>query len=194
MKITTPVSNATQLCGLVTFACKARGKGLILSWIPCGPSPSPCPLPEGKGENSASFWRHLMAPAGGAAPRSRNLFGGEDCLSEASSAALNFGTGAKAPGGPRPGANGFGSFCRNKRTSPCGADTPQDPPLGVRGRNPASRIRILTNEKMKDPGSSIKNVEDDRRKKNAPASGATSWRLRAGLCPGPETCLGARTV
>ena len=96
------------------------------------------PSPRGRGtKERASFWRHLMAPAGGAAPRSRNLVGGEDCLSEASSAALTFGTGAKAPEGPRPGANGFGSFCRNKRTSACGADTPQDPPLAVRGRNPA---------------------------------------------------------
>ena len=75
--------------------------------------------------------RHHMAPfqgalaAGVAAPRSRILFGGEDCLSEASSAALTFGTGAKAPGGPRPGAHGFGSFCRNKRTSSCGDETPQ---------------------------------------------------------------------
>ena len=51
---------------------------------------------------------------------------GEDCLSEASSAALTFGTGAKVPGGPRPGAHGFGSFCRNKRTSSCGAEPPQE--------------------------------------------------------------------
>ena len=73
------------------------------------------------------------APAGVAAPRSRPLFGGEDCLSEASSAALNFGTGAKAPEGPRPGAHGFGSFCRNKRTSACGVEPPQAPafPLSV---------------------------------------------------------------
>ena len=39
-------------------------------------------------------------------------------MSEASSAAQAIGTGAKAPGGPRPGANGFGSFCRNKRARP----------------------------------------------------------------------------
>ena len=87
-------------------------------------------------------WRHLKAPAGVAAPRSRNQLGGEDCLSEASSAALNFGTGAKAPGGPRPGANGFGSFCRNKRTASCGAAAPQIKPrktlpLVVRSRDPA---------------------------------------------------------
>ena len=65
-----------------------------------------------------------MAPAGVAAPQSRNPVEGEDCLSEASSAALTIGTGVKAPGGPRPGANGFGSFCRNKRTSACGDETP----------------------------------------------------------------------
>ena len=29
--------------------------------------------------------------------------------------------------GPRPGAHGFGSFCRNKRTSARGAETPQEP-------------------------------------------------------------------
>ena len=29
--------------------------------------------------------------------------------------------------GPRPGAHGFGSFCRNKRTSSRGAETPQEP-------------------------------------------------------------------
>ena len=70
---------------------------------------------------------HVPAPAGVAAPQSRRLFGGEDCLSEASSAALTVGTGAKAPQGPRPGAHGFGSFCRNKRISSCGAETPQAP-------------------------------------------------------------------
>ena len=59
--------------------------------------------PRGRGKKRASFWRHLRAPAGVAAPRSRSLVGGEDCLSEASSAALTFGTGAKAPEGPRPG-------------------------------------------------------------------------------------------
>jgi len=68
----------------------------------------------------------VPAPSGVAVPLSRNLFGGEDCLSEASSAAQAIGTGAKAPLGPRPGANGFGSFCRNKRTSSCGGDTPHE--------------------------------------------------------------------
>ena len=28
--------------------------------------------------------------------------------------------------GPRPGAHGFGSFCRNKRTASCGAEPPQN--------------------------------------------------------------------
>ena len=41
---------------------------------------------------------HVPAPAGVAAPRSRDLYiGGEDCLSVASSAAHANGTGAKAP-------------------------------------------------------------------------------------------------
>ena len=62
----------------------------------------------------------------GCAPVPKLLWG-EDCLSEASSAAHASGTGAKAPGGPRPGANGFGSFCRNKRTSSRGGETPQTP-------------------------------------------------------------------
>ena len=69
--------------------------------------------------------RHPMAPAGAAAPQSRTLFRGEDCLSAASSAALTVGTGAKALNGSRPGAHGLGSFCRNKRTASCGAETPQ---------------------------------------------------------------------
>ena len=42
------------------------------------------PSPRGRGkEECASFWRHLMAPAGGAAPQSRTLFGGRG-LSERS--------------------------------------------------------------------------------------------------------------
>ena len=36
--------------------------------------------------------------------------------------------GKGTPLGPRPGAHGFGSFCRNKRISACGAETPQNPP------------------------------------------------------------------
>ena len=50
-----------------------------------------------RSRSRAVSWRHCPAPAGVAAPRSRNLFGGEDCLSKASSAALEIGTGAKAP-------------------------------------------------------------------------------------------------
>ena len=96
----------------------------------------------GQSQGHAS-WRHLPAPAGVAAPRSRNPVGGEDCLSEASSAALTFGTGAKAPEGSRPGANGFGSFCRNKRTSACGAETPQDPlPLSFPTRSGIRRAYV----------------------------------------------------
>ena len=83
------------------------------------------------------------APAGVAAPRSRTLCGGEDCLSAASSAAQAIGTGAKAPGGPRPGAHGFGSFCRNKRTSSCGAETPQNPPPRRAGPKPRKTSTTL---------------------------------------------------
>ena len=35
--------------------------------------------------------------------------------------------GKGTPLGPRPGTNGFGSFCRNKRTSSCGGETPLTP-------------------------------------------------------------------
>ena len=86
--------------------------------------------------------RHPMAPPQGACGRGcapvPNSVRGEDCLSEASSAALTFGTGAKAPEGPRPGAHGFGSFCRNKRTSAWrGRNPAKFLPLGRAGRNPA---------------------------------------------------------
>ena len=57
-------------------------------------------------------------------PSAESLWDGEDCLSEASSAALVFGTGAKGPGGPRTGGNGFGS--------------PKQKDLVARGRNPAN--------------------------------------------------------
>ena len=42
-----------------------------------------------------------------------------------------------APEGPRLGAHGFGSFCRNKRISPCGGETPQFfPPRRVGATTP----------------------------------------------------------
>ena len=107
---------------LVPDVCNRGSKSRIQSLSLCLRSRA---IP-GQSQGHAS-WRHLLAPAGEAAPQSRNPVGGEDCLSEASSAALTVGTGAKAPEGPRLGANGFGSFCRNKRTSACGAETPQDP-------------------------------------------------------------------
>ena len=107
---------------LVPDVCNRGSKSRIQSLSLCLRSRA---IP-GQSQGHAS-WRHLPAPAGVAAPQSRNPVGGEDCLSEASSAALTVGTGAKAPEGPRLGANGFGFFCRNKRTSACGAETPQDP-------------------------------------------------------------------
>ena len=47
-------------------------------------------------------------------PSPESLWHGEDCLSEASSAALVFGTGAKGPVGPRPGGNGLGLLPKQK--------------------------------------------------------------------------------
>ncbi len=44
-------------------------------------------------------------------------------------------------GGPRPGATGFGSFCRNKRVSSCGADTPQEKRKEGRAPRPAPTHR-----------------------------------------------------
>ena len=78
------------------------------------------PSPRGRGtKECAILSRHLMAPAGGAAPQSRTLFGGEDCLSEASSAAL-------ARISHQPPATGAG-------------------PLAVPGRTPASPFDIVFN-------------------------------------------------
>ncbi len=69
----------------------------------------------------------VLAPPGGAVPRSRP-FSWRRGLSERSEFrsphTRDRGTGTPS-GGPRPGATGFGSFCRNKRTSSCGAETPQ---------------------------------------------------------------------
>ena len=90
------------------------------------------------------------APSGVAAPQSRNLFGGEDCLSEASSAAQTTGTGAKAPGGPRPGANGFESFCRNKRTSSCGGEPPASFFSSCGGETPREKEKPLDPRVRKD--------------------------------------------
>ena len=44
-------------------------------------------------------------------------FFGEHCLSEASCAAAGVCEPHRDPAGPHHGGNGFGSFCRNKRTS-----------------------------------------------------------------------------
>ena len=100
-----------------------------------GPAPQSFRAPRGIPSSSlvvvgaAAHAAKSRAPPGEAAPRSRSLVGGEDCLSAASSAAQTIGTEAKAPEGPRLGAHGFGSFCRNKRTASHGAATPQAPAL-----------------------------------------------------------------
>ena len=124
-----------------------------------------------------------MAPAGAAAPQSRNLVGGEDCLSEASSAAQTVGTGAKAPGGPRPGAHGFGSFCRNKRTSACGAETPQNPPPRRAGPKPRKHLSLSVILDISNRGSRV--VVFCIPTRAIPWRHLT-WRLRARLRPSPE--------
>ena len=86
--------------------------------------------------------KKIPAPAGVAAPRSRNFYmGARTVLSVAERSRRkrsefhspsNRDWGKGTPLGPRPGANGFGSFCRNKRacpelvegTSSCGDETP----------------------------------------------------------------------
>ena len=95
----------------------------------------------------------------GCGPVPQFLYGGEDCLSEASSAAQAIGTGAKAPGGPRPGANGFGSFCRNKRTSSCGGETPHErkdtgSPIksGMTGKKKLQIPLFARNDHLRDGG------------------------------------------
>ena len=82
-----------------------------------------------------SYPRHPMAPPQGAcgrgcAPVPKSSWG-RGLFERSEFRSPTFGTGAKAPEGPRPGANGFGSFCRNKRTSACGAETPQNLSLSV---------------------------------------------------------------
>ena len=81
--------------------------------------------------------------------------------------------------GPRPGAHGFGSFCRNKRTSARGAETPQEPlsfchsrklvpDVSNRGSsvlmNPGSFSLLLSVIPDPDRGSSVSLLTNDKRK------------------------------
>ena len=50
---------------------------------------------------------------------------GGQCLSQASLPAAGVGEPRRAPEGPCHGQHGFGSFCRNKRTSSYGGETPE---------------------------------------------------------------------
>ena len=70
-------------------------------------------------------WRHVRAPAGAAASRSRIQYGGEDCLSEASPAALTFRVRGKGTRRAAPGRPWFWVLL------------PKQKDRGVRGRNPA---------------------------------------------------------
>ena len=73
-----------------------------------------------------------MAPAGVAAPQSRNLCGGEDCLSEASSAALTRRDWGKGTRRATPGRQWFWVLL------------PKQKDLVVRGRNPAApRLKTM---------------------------------------------------
>ena len=87
-----------------------------------------------------------MAPAGVATPLSRDLVGGEDCLSEASSAALTVGTGAKAsPWGHVRAPMVLGPFAETKGPRRAGTKPRRNPlPLVTRGRNPASPSPFLS--------------------------------------------------
>ena len=74
-------------------------------------------------------WRHLKGACGrGCAPVPNSMWGRG--LSERSEfrSPNKRDRGKGTPLGPRPGAHGFGSFCRNKRTSPCGGETPHSSP------------------------------------------------------------------
>ena len=83
-------------------------------------------------------WRHLRAPAGVAAPQSRTLFRGEDCLSVASSAALTFRDRGKGPRRATPGPPlVLGPFAETKGPRRAGP-SPAKFPRVARGRNPAS--------------------------------------------------------
>ncbi len=69
--------------------------------------------------------RKGLAAFGVAEKRSRLRKDGEDCLSEASSAAAGVGDHRRVPEGLPQGGNGFGSFCKTKGTR-------------LQGRNPAT--------------------------------------------------------
>ena len=112
--------------------------------LSCGPlSWSPVPdliadpgqaneIRQGRDPGSLSFtraipWRHLLAPAGVAAPRSRNPIWGRGLSERSEFRSPNIRDRGKGTRRATPGRPGFGSFCRNKRTSACGAEPPQNP-------------------------------------------------------------------
>ena len=63
-------------------------------------------------------------PGGMAEQCNRHRRKGGQCLSQASLHAAGVGEPRRAPEGPCHGQYGFGSFCRNKRTSSYGGETP----------------------------------------------------------------------
>ena len=82
---------------------------------------------------SAPFpWRHLRAPAGAAAPRSRIRYGGEDCLSAASSAALTLrGPGQRHPKGHARAPMVLGPLAETKGPRRAGTNPRKYKPVNV---------------------------------------------------------------
>ena len=89
-------------------------------------------------------WWILPWPGGMAEQCNRHRRKGGQCLSQASLPAAGAGEPRRAPEGPCHGQNGFGSFCRNKRTSSHGGETPESffPLLCKEGRR-GGRIEKL---------------------------------------------------
>ena len=98
--------------------------------------------------DAANGKRHPMAPPPGASgrgcapvPKPIGWRGLSERSEFRSPSNRDWGTGT--PLGPRPGAHGFGSFCRNKRTSARGAETPQTFPRRRAGPKPRDAAPAL---------------------------------------------------
>ena len=83
-------------------------------------------------EHSGQAWRvgplfpfGLPWPGGMTEQCNRHRRIGGQCVSAASLPTAGVGEPRRAPGGSCHGQHGFGSFCRNKRTSSYGGETPE---------------------------------------------------------------------
>ena len=89
--------------------------------------------PRGRGtKERASFWRHLMAPAGGALPQSRNLFGGRGLSERSEFRSPKLRDWGKGTRRATPGRQWFWVLL------------PKQKDLAVRGRNPARTHPLLS--------------------------------------------------